>query len=297
VEYTPDECVLTALAGTPLSEIRDLIAAHGQYLPFDPPLVEHGATLGGTVAMGLSGSGRLRYGGVRDFVIGARVVDGEGRAIRSGGKVVKNAAGFLLHHAIVGSRGRLVAIAELTLKVFPSPPARATLRISAGHAEEARAHVAALRAFDLEALDMDSDRSVCLRVAGRRESLGERVSRLEQITGGRAMDEPTAVAMWRDAGEFAWAPADASLIKSPGDEPLPGALSARITCGGQITWSAVADVAACHRMLLESGRRALVVRGPGVARIIGRNPANPFADRVRHALDPHHRFRAASPAD
>ena len=107
VEHTPEECTFTALAGTPVAEIERVLAAHGQYLPFDPPLAAAGATIGGTVAAGVNGSCRYRYGGIRDFIIGAQIVDGRGRTTRSGGKVVKNAAGFLLHQALVGSCGRL----------------------------------------------------------------------------------------------------------------------------------------------------------------------------------------------
>ena len=132
IEYSPDECVFTALAGTTIAQIESALAAHGQYLPFDPVLVQSGATLGGTVASGLSGSCRHRYGGVRDFVIGMRLVDGEGRLIRSGGKVVKNAAGFLLHHGMVGSLGRFGVIVEITCKVFPRPDARATVSVQCG---------------------------------------------------------------------------------------------------------------------------------------------------------------------
>ena len=94
LEYDPGEYTFTALAGTSLATVEAALAEHGQYMPFDPPLVEAGATLGGTVAAGLSGSGRQRYGGVRDFLIGVRLVDGQGRLVRGGGKVVKNAAGF-----------------------------------------------------------------------------------------------------------------------------------------------------------------------------------------------------------
>ena len=106
VAYDPAECVVTALAGTPVRELDEALAAHGQYLPFDPLFAGAGATLGGTVAAAASGPGRYRFGGVRDFVIGAAVVDGTGRLVRSGGQVVKNAAGFLLHHGLVGSAGR-----------------------------------------------------------------------------------------------------------------------------------------------------------------------------------------------
>ena len=89
VEYEPDEFTFTARAGTPLTELAAVLGERGQYLPFDPPLAAAGATLGGTVAAGLSGPGRWRFGGVRDFILGARFVDGEGRLLRVGGKVVK----------------------------------------------------------------------------------------------------------------------------------------------------------------------------------------------------------------
>ena len=115
---------------------------HGQYLPFDPPLAAAGATIGGTVAAGVNGSCRYRFGGIRDFLIGARLVDGDGRIIHSGGKVVKNAAGFLLHQAMVGSCGRLGVVAELTFKVFPAPAAHATVRVDAGDLASALALMA-----------------------------------------------------------------------------------------------------------------------------------------------------------
>ena len=66
-----------------------MLAEKGQYMPFDPPLAERGATVGGTVAAGLSGAGRYRYGGIRDFLIGIRFVNGRGQEIRGGGAVSK----------------------------------------------------------------------------------------------------------------------------------------------------------------------------------------------------------------
>ena len=113
-EYQPDECTFTALAGTPVAEIERRLDEHAQSLPFEPPLAGRGATIGGTVACGLNGPGRYHYGGVRDFLIGAKFVDGEGRLVRGGGKVVKNAAGFYLHHLLLGSLGRLGVFVELT---------------------------------------------------------------------------------------------------------------------------------------------------------------------------------------
>ena len=94
IEYEPGEYTFTAYAGTPVSEVQTELEKHGQYLPFDPLLVTAGATLGGVVAANTAGSGRYRYGGVRDFILGVHFIDGQGQLVRSGGKVVKNSAGF-----------------------------------------------------------------------------------------------------------------------------------------------------------------------------------------------------------
>src|SRR6185295_2272695 len=90
LEYEPGEFTFTALAGTPVGEVDALLAGQGQYLPFDPILAQRGATLGGTVGAGANGPGRQRYGGLRDFLLGVRFVNGEGKLVRGGARVVKN---------------------------------------------------------------------------------------------------------------------------------------------------------------------------------------------------------------
>ena len=176
VEYEPNEFVFTALAGTPVAEVVAMLAEHGQYLPFDPPFVAAGATLGGAVASGLSGPGRYRYGGVRDFVIGVRFVDGLGQLVRGGGKVVKNAAGFDLPKLMVGSLGRLGALVELSFKVFPKPPAFGTLRVdypSLAAAVEAMATLVT-KPLDIEAVDLEpssASASLLVRIGGREDQL------------------------------------------------------------------------------------------------------------------------------
>src|SRR6478735_10711681 len=120
-EYDPAEFTFTALAGTPMREIVAALGAQGQYLPFDPVLIEAGATLGGTIAAGLNGPGRLRYGAIRDFILAVQFVDGSGQLLRGGAKVVKNAAGFDFPKFLVGSLGRFGVIVEATFKVFPRP--------------------------------------------------------------------------------------------------------------------------------------------------------------------------------
>jgi glycolate oxidase FAD binding subunit len=184
-EYSPAECVLTALAGTSLREINEALGSHGQYLPFDPPFADEGATIGGTVASGISGSGRYRYGGVRDFLIGVRVVDGEGRLIRSGGKVVKNAAGFLLHHGMVGSLGRFGVLTEVTFKVFPQPEAQRTVTVECGSVAAAFAAARAVERLrcDCAAIDFDEQGRLRVGLAGRAAAIDARAARLTELAG------------------------------------------------------------------------------------------------------------------
>jgi len=94
VAYEPKELVLTVRAGTPLDEIERVLAADRQMLPFEPPHFGPRATIGGAVAAGLSGPRRPYAGAVRDFVLGARIVNGKGEDLSFGGRVIKNVAGY-----------------------------------------------------------------------------------------------------------------------------------------------------------------------------------------------------------
>src|SRR3954467_6679911 len=175
-EYDPSEFTFAAAAGTPIREIAAALAERGQSLPFDPMLVEAGATLGGTVAAGLSGPGRFRYGGLRDFILGVRFVDGMGRLLRLGGKVVKNAAGFDVPKFLVGSLGRFGFITEATFKVFPRPASQLTLRLEPADMPAA-VHItmAASRArWELDALDLlPGELAMALRLAGPASAISE----------------------------------------------------------------------------------------------------------------------------
>jgi glycolate oxidase FAD binding subunit len=178
--YDPQEFTFTAFAGTPLRDIVRLLAERGQALPFDPPLVEAGATLGGTVAAGLSGPGRFRYGGVRDFLLGVRFLSGEGELLTGGGKVVKNAAGFDLPKLMVGALGRFGVLVELTFKVFPRAEANATLEVGLPDfaAAVATMHRLAGSALDLACLELEPPATLRLRLSGLRASLDARVARV-----------------------------------------------------------------------------------------------------------------------
>ena len=134
IDYSPEELVLTARPGTPLSEIEATVGAACQMLAFEPPDfgplyggVAGAGTLGGTLACNLSGPRRLKAGAARDHFLGFRAVNGRGEAFKAGGKVVKNVTGYDLCKVIAGSYGTLVALTEVTIKVLPAPEATMTL--------------------------------------------------------------------------------------------------------------------------------------------------------------------------
>jgi len=138
VSYEPSELVVTVRAGTPLAELEALLAAQGQCLPFEPPHFGGGATVGGMVAAGLSGPARASVGSVRDFVLGATLINGRGQVLVFGGQVMKNVAGYDVSRLLAGSMGTLGLIAEVSLKVLPVAPAEATLCFEMGQDEALR---------------------------------------------------------------------------------------------------------------------------------------------------------------
>lgn len=136
LSYEPSELVVTALSGTPLAELEATLAAQGQALAFEPPHFGPGATVGGAVASGLAGPARASAGGVRDYVLGARLINGRGELLTFGGQVMKNVAGYDVSRLLAGSWGTLGLITEVSLKVLPVAPAEATL-MCAGLGEQA----------------------------------------------------------------------------------------------------------------------------------------------------------------
>jgi len=289
IEYEPSEFTFTALAGTPLRELKSALAERGQYLPFDPLLAEAGATLGGTVASGLSGPGRFRYGGLRDFILGVRFVDGMGRMLRLGGKVVKNAAGFDVPKFLVGSLGRFGVLAEVTFKVFPKPVASRTLTLSFHQTQDAVAMMteAANARWEVDALDLLPDgKTVLLRLTGPVAAL-EAISReiLARWPGAEAPDE-----VWTAITEFRWAAADDVLMKVPltSDQivPLRNAFPdarVHVSAGGNVAYIALPEAPK------ECRWPALTLRG---AAPLWHAPPAPsqILHAVKAALDPRGRF-------
>ena len=136
-EYDPAELVIVARSGTTLQEIQETLAKQGQMLGFEPPFSDQGATLGGAIASGLAGSSRAFRGGVRDYILGAKIINGKGEIMQFGGKVMKNVAGFDLFRPMAGAMGTLGVILEASLRVIPIPEAETTLVMN----EESQQHV------------------------------------------------------------------------------------------------------------------------------------------------------------
>lgn len=302
VEYEPGEFTFTALAGTPVAEIAAALRKCGQHLPFDPMLVEAGATIGGTVAAGLSGPGRFRYGGVRDFILGVRFVDGMGRLLRLGGKVVKNAAGFDLPKFFVGSMGRFGVLAEVTFKVFPRAASVRTLKLTLDGVDAAvrvLMDVANSR-WEPDALEVLPDGgSVLLRLAAPEPALDAIAREVLARWSGAVLSAGEERRTWSDIGEFHWAHAGGALVKvplTPVQVPaLYRALTAitdarvHVSAGGNVAFVSALDAVEIDATLRTLDLTGVTLRGAGPL-WPGARKHQRIADAVKFALDPQHRF-------
>ena len=130
IAYDPTELVVTARAGTSLREIGKALSEKNQMLAFEPPRFDGLATIGGIVASGLSGPRRQADGTVRDFVLGAVLMDGKADVMHFGGQVMKNVAGYDVSRLLTGSMGTLGLILEVSIKVLPRPVAQQSLQFA-----------------------------------------------------------------------------------------------------------------------------------------------------------------------
>ena len=308
VEYEPSEFTFTAQAGTPLTEIQQQLAERNQYLPFDPMLVQSGATLGGTVAAGISGPGRLRYGGLRDFILGVRLLCGDGRVVQAGGKVVKNAAGFDIPKLLVGSLGRLGIMTELTFKVFPKPPALQTYRMRCDSDAVAvdRITKAAAARWELDAIDYQpADRSLYLRIGGPEPAITTIAEEIGSVLNGELerLESDTADRFWNAIGELTWErpPEEEVLVKVPitpteflklrariGHQPL----SMHLSVAGSLLWVALPMtlITKFSEQLSAMHLCGLVIRGANQTCWLGNDEHLRLAAKIKKAMDPAGRF-------
>jgi glycolate oxidase FAD binding subunit len=126
IEHAPHDQTVTVEAGLPLATLQEHLARTGQWLALDPPL-RPGATVGGLIATAVAGPRRLRYGGVRDQILGVQVALADGTLARGGGKVVKNVAGYDLPKLFTGALGTLGVVLSASFRLYPLPADSQTL--------------------------------------------------------------------------------------------------------------------------------------------------------------------------
>jgi glycolate oxidase FAD binding subunit len=149
LDHTPGDMTASVRAGTPLAELQAAVGEHGQWLALDPPTEGAGATVGGLLAAGDSGPSRLRYGNLRDLVIGVTLVLPDGTVARSGGHVIKNVAGYDLAKLVHGSMGSLALVVEVVVRLHPRPVGSVTT-VGPADAQQAADAAARLTASTLE---------------------------------------------------------------------------------------------------------------------------------------------------
>ena len=231
LEYHPEELVMTALPGTPITEIRQELTKHNQHLAFEPPAlnrmyqVEDEGTIGGSFIGNLAGPRRFKSGSARDHILGVRAINGRGETWKSGGKVIKNVSGYDMSKLITGSWGTLSVVTELTFKILPAPPVSRSLAvwglsarlgtalmaqvISTPSETSGLAHLpeAALTEIGRDGATFPGKTLTLIRLEGTESSVKER---LQNITGWlpgaceySVLDQAASIAAWSLIGNTA----------------------------------------------------------------------------------------------
>lgn len=197
VSYEPTELVVTVRAGTRVDELTAMLAEHNQWLAFEPPRFGSSATVGGMVACGLSGPRRMAVGALRDFVLGAKIINGQGELLSFGGQVMKNVAGYDVSRLIAGSLGTLGAICEVSLKVLPRPVIEATLAFECSETEAlGLMNEWAAQPLSVSATAWFGD-VLRVRLSGARAAVSAAIERL----GGARIDDNEAAKWWESLRE------------------------------------------------------------------------------------------------
>lgn len=266
VEYDPRELVLTARSGTPLQEIETALAAANQMLAFEPPHFGDSATLGGTIACGLSGPRRPYSGSARDFVLGCQMLNGRGEILRFGGKVMKNVAGYDVSRLMTGAHGTLGILLEISLKVLPRPAASITVARVCSAAEAITSMSGYLgKPYPVDGACYHGDQCY-VRISGSAQAVKEARAR---IPGDVVSDAET---FWRALREHelpffqrTHLSGKATLYRvvvKPATPPLPIEGSWLLDWGGAQRWLySDEDVASIRRRVEEAGGHVTVFRG------------------------------------
>lgn len=282
VDYEPAELVVTARCGTPLSEVERTLEEKGQFLPFEPPHFG-AATFGGCIAAGLSGPRRASAGALRDFVLGVRLIDGRGRELSFGGRVMKNVAGYDVSRLAAGSLGTLGLIAEASLKVLPKPGHELTLRLALPQA----AALEAMNRWAGQPLPISAtawrEDALCVRLSGSEPAVRAAVGRL----GGERLDG--AQGFWqavREHGDPFFHGSEPLWRLSLPSTTAPLGLAGRqlIEWGGALRWlKSTAPAAEVREAAKRAGGHATLFRADDKA-AGAFTPVDPLLLRLHRAL-------------
>lgn len=303
IEHCATDFTITVRSGTLVETLVKQLETEKQYLPFDPTFIEKGATVGGLIATGMNGPCRLRYGGLRDFVIGCQFIDGKNQVVRTGGKVVKNAAGFDLPKFFVGSAGRYGLLLEATFKVFPRPRCHRTLFIetqTTGQAIQILDQLLNART-EFDALEIDENNHVYARWSA--ESMVGLHSGVEIETAHpiRILDNESEASIWARFSNFIRVDRDERLeaiVKVPisrnriilFDQHFQDLIEfRRISCAGNsviLFLSSTDQINHVDQELRQHGLSGQVISGNGSHDLLGQFNSLPFLQRVKSALDP-----------
>jgi len=292
IDYEPTELVLSARCGTPLSYIEQLLYEEGQMLAFEPPHFGPQATLGGCIATGLSGPRRASAGSARDFVLGARLLDGRGQVLSFGGRVMKNVAGYDVSRLLTGSMGILGVIVEVSLKVLPLPAASATRIFEL----DEKSALTQLNRWAGQPLPISASCWHLGRLHVRLDGAHAAVQTACQRLGGEDLDPASALDFWTSLGEhehsfFSDAQAKGlplwrvSLPSTSDTLFLNG--SQLIEWGGALRWWATHAPAAEVRAAARGGHATLFRATPGT-----RASQSAFQTPDPAILDIHRRLKA-----
>ena len=286
IDYDPCELVVTARAGTPLAQIEALLAANNQTLGFEPPSFGPASTIGGVIAAGLAGPARPFAGAVRDHLLGLRVLDGQGRALRFGGTVFKNVAGFDAFRLMCGAMGTLGVLLDVSIRVAPAPAESRTLVFDLDWPEAQAMLTGLLRApYPIDGAFHDGDK-LFLRLSGPVDG----VAGAERQFGGRPGD-PNVWRAVRDGALPLFSAARLwrlSLPRTARLETLPG--PAVFDWAGSQCWVATdAPTGQMRGLATSAGGHATLFRGAAPGEDVFTPLPNPLLDlhkRLKAVFDP-----------
>lgn len=288
IDYSPTELVIRARAGTPLADIEAQLAAENQMLAFEPPYFGADATLGGTIACGLSGPRRPYTGAARDYVLGITCLNGQGEHLRFGGEVMKNVAGYDVSRTLAGSLGTLAVLLDIALKVLPRPEREITVCRESTPAEAIRL----LNVWAAQPLPLSGgcyhDGRLLIRLSGTERGVQAALGRF----AGERMED--AAAFWQDLREqrlafFAGTGPVWRLSLPPATPPLALDGDGLIDWGGAQRWLRTDLPAAGVRAVASRhGGHACLFRGGDREAVFHPLPAPLLAlhRRLKHSFDP-----------